>query len=56
MDIQRGDSITGSAKTREYTLKLPKGGDALDRIECPMLVSVAAHSLYLKPEIAVKTP
>jgi hypothetical protein len=39
-------------KTKEYTLKLPGGGELLDTVTCPVMVSGAAHSLYFKPEVA----
>ncbi|PVH91649.1 alpha/beta-hydrolase [Periconia macrospinosa] len=39
-------------KTKEYTFRLPGGGELLDTVKYPVLVSGAAHSLYFKPEVA----
>ena len=40
-------------KVREYTFRLPDGGDYLHQVKCPVLTSGAAHSIYFKPELSV---
>lgn len=40
-------------RMREFTFRLPDGGEFLDRVKCPVFVSGAAHSIYFDPELSV---
>jgi len=39
-------------RTRDFTFRLPDGGEFLDRVQCAVLISGATHSLYFPPELA----
>jgi len=40
-------------KMREFTLRLPDGGEILEKVECPVLASGAGHSIYFDPKFSV---
>lgn len=50
----KSNAAEGFRALQEYTLRLPDGGEFLQQVKCPVLVSGAAASLYFDPEISVK--
>ncbi|EPE33797.1 alpha/beta-Hydrolase [Glarea lozoyensis ATCC 20868] len=42
----------GMREMQQYTLRLKDGGEFLDHVKCPVLVTGAAHTIYTKPEIS----
>lgn len=39
-------------KMRQFTFRLPDGGEFLDKVKCPVLASGAGHSIYFDPELS----